>query len=136
MPGRARYIADLQLALVFCWAVLQARAGKLLAAVMPELVPVLREEKALDITDAQAELLRQTSAATIDRRLAGERAKLLPRVPSHTNPGSLLKAQIPLRPWAQRDDAVPCFVEIKVVGRMLLTFGSGRGGGGGVAAEG
>ncbi|WP_353711970.1 hypothetical protein [Arthrobacter sp. K5] len=93
-PGRAPvYGADLQPALVFCWAVLRAPAGKLLAAVMPELVPMLREEKALDITDAQAELLRRMSAATVDRRLAGERAKLLPRGRSHTKPGSLLKSQ-------------------------------------------
>ncbi|WP_245413322.1 integrase catalytic domain-containing protein [Arthrobacter celericrescens] len=115
-PGRAPlYGADLQPALVFCWAVLRAPAGKLLAAVMPELVPMLRREKALDITDAQAALLARMSAATIDRRLAGERAKLLPRGRSHTKPGSLLKSQIPIRTWAQWDDAVPGFVEIDLV---------------------
>jgi hypothetical protein len=101
---------------VFCWAVLRAPAGKLLAAVLPELVPMLRDEKALDITDAQADLLGRMSAATIDRRLTGERAKLLPRGRSHTKPGSLLKSQIPIRTWAQWDDAVPGFVEIDLVG--------------------
>ena len=116
-PGRAPvYGADLQQPLVFCWAVLRAPAGKLLAAVMPELVPMLRAEKALDVTDAQAGLLARMSAATIDRRLAGERAKLLPRGRSHTKPGSLLKSQIPIRTWAQWDDAVPGFVEIDLVG--------------------
>jgi hypothetical protein len=69
-PGRAPvYGADLQPALVLCWAVLRAPAGKLLAAVMPELVPMLRGEEALDITDAQGWLLGRMSAATIDRRL-------------------------------------------------------------------
>ncbi|MDQ0865274.1 DDE-type integrase/transposase/recombinase [Arthrobacter globiformis] len=82
---------------------------------MPELVPMVRDEKALDITDAQAGLLGRMSAATIDRRLAGERAKLLPRGRSHTKPGSLLKSQIPIRTWAQWDDAVPGFVEIDLV---------------------
>ncbi|MDR6417668.1 transposase family protein [Pseudarthrobacter sulfonivorans] len=116
-PGRAPvYGPDLQPALVLCWAVLRAPAGKLLAAVMPELVPMLRNEKALDITDAQVEQLERMSAATIDRRLAGERAKLLPRGRSHTKPGSLLKSQIPIRTWAQWDDAVPGFVEIDLVG--------------------
>jgi hypothetical protein len=44
-PGRAPvYGADLRPALVRCWAVLRAPAGKLLAAVMPELVPMRREE--------------------------------------------------------------------------------------------
>ena len=37
------------------------------------------------------------SAATIDRRLAGERAKMSLRGRSHTKPGSLLKSQIPIR---------------------------------------
>jgi hypothetical protein len=101
---------------VLCWAVLRAPAGKLLAAVLPELVPMLRDEKALDITDAQADLLGRMSAATIDRRLTGERAKLLPRGRSHTKPGSLLKSQIPIRTWAQWDDAMPGFVEIDLVG--------------------
>ena len=56
------------------------------------------------------------SAATIDRRLAGQRAKLLPHGRSHTKPGSLLKSQIPIRTWAQWDNAVPGFVEIDLVG--------------------
>ena len=33
-----------------------------------------------------------------------------------TKPGSLLKSQIPIRTWAQWDDAVPGFVEIDLVG--------------------
>jgi len=115
-PGRAPvYGADLQPALVLCWAVLRAPAGRLLAAEMPELVSLLRAEGALDVTDPQAALLARMSAATIDRRLAGERAKLLPRGRSHTKPGSLLKSQIPIRTWAQWDDAVPGFVEIDLV---------------------
>jgi hypothetical protein len=56
------------------------------------------------------------SAATIDRRLAADRAKLMPRGRSHTKPGSLLKSQIPVRTWADWDDAVPGFVEIDLVG--------------------
>ena len=35
---------------------------------------------------------------------------------SHTKPGSLLKAQIPIRTWAEWDDAAPGFVEIDLVG--------------------
>ena len=35
---------------------------------------------------------------------------------SHTKPGSLLKDAIPIRTWAQWDDAVPGFVEIDLVG--------------------
>ncbi|MGP5727329.1 integrase, partial [Arthrobacter rhombi] len=34
---------------------------------------------------------------------------------SRTKPGSLLKSQIPIRTWADWDDAVPGFVEIDLV---------------------
>jgi hypothetical protein len=56
------------------------------------------------------------SAATIERRLAPDRAKLAVRGRSHTKPGSLLKDAIPMRTWADWDDAVPGFVEIDLVG--------------------
>ncbi|MGW6175423.1 DDE-type integrase/transposase/recombinase [Arthrobacter sp. NPDC055138] len=116
-PGRAPvYGPDLQPALIKCWAVLRAPAGKLLAPMLPVLVPLLRRDKELEITDAQAALLVRMSAATIDRRLSGERGKLLPRGRSHTKPGTLLKSQIPVRTWADWDDAVPGFVEIDLVG--------------------
>lgn len=115
-PGRTPvYGPDLLAPLITCWAVLRAPAGKLLAAMMPVLVPMLRRDKELDITDAQAELLMMMSAATIDRKLADERAKMTIRGRSHTKPGSLLKSQIPIRTWAQWDDAVPGFVEIDLV---------------------
>jgi len=116
-PGRAPvYGPDLQPALVKCWAVLRAPAGKLLAPMLPVLVPLLRRDGELELTDAQAELLVRMSAATIDRKLAPERARMLPRGRSHTKPGSLLKSQIPIRTWAEWDGAVPGFVEIDLVG--------------------
>ena len=36
----------------------------------------------------------------------------MPRGRSHTKPGSLLKSQIPVRTWAEWDEAIPGFVEI------------------------
>jgi len=101
---------------VKCWAVLRAPAGKRLAPMLSVLVPLLRRDNELDLTDAEAALLVQMSAATIDRRLAPERAKLISRGRSHTKPGTLLKSQIPIRTWADWDDAVPGFVEIDLVG--------------------
>ena len=55
------------------------------------------------------------SAATIDRRLAGERAKRQLKGRRATKPGSLLRSQIPIRTWADWDDATPGFVEIDLV---------------------
>ena len=103
-------------ALIFCWAVLGMPAGKRLAPMLAELVAVLRRHGELDIDDNTATLLVGMSAATIDRRLAGERRKHQLKGRSHTKPGSLLKSQIPVRTWADWDDAVPGFVEIDLVG--------------------
>lgn len=109
------YPADLQPSLILCWSVLRGPAGKLLAAATWYLVPMLRAERVLDVDDEQARLLMAMSAATIDRRLAHEREKMRLHGRSRTKPGSLLKSQIPIRTWAEWDDAVPGFVEIDLV---------------------
>jgi hypothetical protein len=125
-PGRARvHGPDLLPALVRCWAVLRAPAGRLMAPMLPVLVPLLRRDKELDISDEQAALLMRVSAATIDRKLAGERARLTLRGRSHTKPGTLLKSQIPVRTWAEWNDAVPGFVEIDLSAMRAATT-SGR----------
>jgi hypothetical protein len=77
---------------------------------------LLRRDGELDLTDAEAVQLMRMSAATIDQKPAPERAKLVLRGRSHTKPGSLLKSQIPMRTWADRDESVPGFVEIDLVG--------------------
>ena len=115
-PRSPTYGPRIIAALIMCWAVLRAPAGKRLAPMLAELVPILRRDGELDLSDAEAALLVRMSAATIDRRLAGERARMMPRGRSHTKPGSLLKSQIPIRTWADWDDAVPGFVEIDLVG--------------------
>ena len=122
-PRGPTYGPRIMVALIKCWAVLRAPAGKRLAPMRPVLVPLLRRDGELDVTDAEAALLIRMSAATMDRRLAGERATLVPRGRSHTKPGSLLKSQIPIRTWADWDDAAPGFVEIDLVaprGRQRL----------------
>ena len=101
------YGTNVVAALIFCWAVLGMPAGKRLAPALADLVPILRAFGELDIDDATALLLVGMSAATIDRRLAPERTKLVLRGRSHTKPGTLLKTQIPIRTWAQWDDVVP-----------------------------
>ena len=103
-------------ALAFCWAVLGAPTGKRLAPIMSELVPTLRRFDELLISDDTELALLAMSPATMDRRLAADRAKLLVRGRSHTKPGSLLKDSIPIRTWAEWNDAVPGFVEIDLVG--------------------
>ena len=114
-PHAPKYGPKVIAALIFCWAVLGMPAGKRLAPMLAELVEVLRRFGELDVDDDTAVLLAGMSAATIDRRLAGERRKHQLKGRSHTKPGSLLKSQIPIRTWADWDDAKPGFVEIDLV---------------------
>jgi hypothetical protein len=59
-------------------------------------VPMLRRDGDLSFTDPDAALLNSLSAATIDRRLKGERDRLGWRGRGHTKPRTLLKSEIPV----------------------------------------
>lgn len=124
-PRSVTYGDDVIAALTVCWMVLGMPAGKRLAPMLAELVAVLRHFRELVISDETAALLVSMSAATIDRRLADERARCKIRGRVGTKPGSLLKSQIPVRTWAEWDDAAPGFVEIDTV----FHDGGNRGGG-------
>jgi len=80
------------------------------------LVPLMRRDGELDVTDDEAARLVAMSAATIDRRLQGAKVLAGFRATGHTKPGSLLKTQIPIRTWSEWDDVTPGFVEIDLVG--------------------
>lgn len=114
-PRPPKYGPKVIAALIFCWAVLGMPTGKRLAPMLAELMAILRRFGELDIDDDTAALLAGMSAATIDRRLAPERGKHQLKGRSRTKPGTLLKSQIPVRTWADWDDAVPGFVEIDLV---------------------
>jgi hypothetical protein len=103
-------------ALTVCWMLTRTPAGKRLAPMLATIVPLLRRDGEITMTDAEAALLVSMSAASVDRHLADERAKLFPRGRSHTKPGTLLKSQIPVRTWAQWSENMPGFVEIDLVG--------------------
>ncbi|WP_343926871.1 hypothetical protein [Rhodoglobus aureus] len=90
--GRApTYSPRVTVALVKCWAVLRAPLGKRLAPMLAVLVPLLRRDGELDVTDAEAALLVRMSAATIDRRLGPERFTMMSRGRSHTKPGNAVE---------------------------------------------
>src|SRR5699024_3687024 len=114
-PRQRVYGEDLLPALVRCWVLLRAPAGKIMAPFIAVLVPLLHAEGEIKVTDAQAELLSGISAATIDRMLKPERERMTLRGRSRTEPGSLLKHQIPIRTFADWNDAEPGFVESDLV---------------------
>jgi hypothetical protein len=72
-----KYDADTVVALGFCWAVLGAPTGKRLAPMMGDLVPRLRRLAELEVTDEVAAALVVMSPATMDRRLAPDRATMV-----------------------------------------------------------
>lgn len=84
-------------ALRICWAVLDGPTGKRLAPALPMLVASLRRHGELTLDDATAGLLSGMSAATIDRRLAGDRAQLQTgRVGRGPSPGRCTAREIRL----------------------------------------
>lgn len=115
-PRPPKYGPDVMAALRKVWAVMGAPAGKRMAPFMGEIVERLRACGELDLSDETAALLCSMSAATMDRRLAPDRKKLQIRGRSGTKPGTLLKSQIPIRTWAEWNEAEPGFVEIDCVG--------------------
>ena len=99
-----------------CWRVARCPAGKRLAPMLEHLVPMLRRDGELDLSDSEAALLVAMSPATIDRRLVNAKVAAGFTGRSHTKPGSLLKSQIPIRTWSEWDEDQPGFVEIDLVG--------------------
>jgi hypothetical protein len=115
-PRPAKFGPRIIACLVTCWTLTRTPAGKRLAPMLTMIVPLLRRDGDIELDDEEAALLVSMSAATIDRHLAPERAKLMFRGRSHTKPGTLLKSQIPIRTWAEWTEDLPGFVEIDLVG--------------------
>ena len=98
------------------WAILDFVCGKRLAAIIPEVVPVLERHHEIALDAVTRQKLFSISPATIDRVLAPERRKFAIRGRSGTKPGTLLKHQIPIRTFSEWNQAQPGFVEIDLVG--------------------
>jgi len=115
-PRGSKFPAPVLAGLATAWVLTRCPAGKRLAPMLAVIVPLLRRDGELALGDEEAALLVSMSAASIDRHLAKERARLTPRGRSHTKPGTLLKSQIPVRTWAEWTEDMPGFVEIDLVG--------------------
>jgi hypothetical protein len=99
----------------FVWATYGGPAGKRLAPFMAEAIEALERHGELALTPEVRDKLCRISAATIDRALAPDRARLRMRGRSGTKPGSILRRQIPIRTFAEWDDALPGFCEVDLV---------------------
>ncbi|MCY0877553.1 MAG: transposase family protein [Firmicutes bacterium] len=118
-PGRGRkptYGPAAKAALIPCWAILNFPTGKRLQPFLPDLVAPLEQHRELTLEPTVRQQLLSMSAASIDRFLAAERRRWEVTGRHGTQPGTLLKHQIPVRTWAEWDDATPPgFLEIDLV---------------------
>lgn len=104
LPRRPRPYATIVLTdLRRVWAIMDFICGKRLAAVLPETVAVLERHDGLQLEATTPQKLSAISAASIDRLLDPERQRLTVRGRSGTEPGALLKYQIPIRTFAEWD---------------------------------
>ena len=111
-----KYSRDVLGSLKKIWGVLNFACGKRLVAMMKEMVSVLEKWGELHCTKDVKTLLTTMSASTADRLLRSERKKLQLKGRSGTKPGSLLKHKIPIRTFADWDNAKPGFLQIDLVG--------------------
>jgi hypothetical protein len=116
-PGRKKkYGPDILAAVKKIWGILTFLCGKRLAAAMKETLAALERFKEIRLAPKDRRDLTRISASTLDRLLAPERKRLQIKGRSGTKPGSLLKHKIPIRTFADWDNARPGFLQIDTVG--------------------
>lgn len=94
-----RYGPEVSEALVKVWQVGDRMCGKLLAAVMAELVEALERHGELSLAPSVRSLLFEISPATIDRLLSRHRRRLGVQPQRRQAVSSSLKSEIPIRTW-------------------------------------
>jgi hypothetical protein len=112
---RPTYDRELVVPLTKIWAVLGGICGKRVAAAMAGTLEALERHGELSLTAEQRAQLLAMSARTIDRLLTDRRRRLRLKGRAMTKPGTLLRSQIPVRTFADWDEAVPGFLEIDLV---------------------
>ena len=111
-----KYTIDVVLALEKLWRVANCIAAKRLVPGLKDLVEALERYGEMSLEPKTRELLLGISAATTDRLLRRARqADLRHHGKSTTKPGTLLKQSIPIRTFADWDDAKPGFTEVDLV---------------------
>jgi hypothetical protein len=109
-----KYDEDVKQALITVWLAANQICGKRLVPFLPELVSVLENRSHLSLPAEVRERLLKISAATVDRLLKANRQESNRGIPT-TKPGGLLKKQIPIRTFADWNEATPGFLEADLV---------------------
>ena len=109
------YGIEVKEALRVAWEATDRLCGKRLGPFLPELIGRLLEHGELKVSQEVAEQLCRLSASTIDRHLRPYKDTGGRRPFSTTKPGSLLKAAIPIRTFAEWNEDKPGFIEVDLV---------------------
>lgn len=116
-PNRKRiYDKEFQEALIEVWEFSDYLCGKRLKPFIKVVESFIRGNVNFTFNNSIWIKLNKISAASIDRILKPERKKYQIKGMSHTKPGTHLKHEIPIRTFADWDDAIPGFMEIDLVG--------------------
>jgi hypothetical protein len=110
-----RYGPAVQAALTISWSATNGICAKRLVPFLPELIPTLERHGHLHLSAEVRSALLTLSPATADRLLRAARQAPHPHGLGTTTPGRLLKQQIPVRTFAEWDDARPGFCEADLV---------------------
>ena len=109
------YTQEVTDALTVIWKVCDCIASRRLQPFLPEMVSVLTSQGEISLSETTRHLLVTMSRSTIDRLLKPVRQRMVRHGRSTTKPGTLLKKSIPIRTWADWDDAKPGFLEIDLL---------------------
>jgi hypothetical protein len=112
---KPQYDGRVVAALEQCWQAANGICGKRLVPVLPAYVEALERHGELVLDAETRRLLLRLSPATADRLLKRARERSRPHGLSTTKPGTLLKHAIPVRTFADWDDAKPGFTEVDLV---------------------
>lgn len=110
-----RYGPEVGQALVSIWEVGDRMCGKLLGAVMAQLVEALERHGELQLTADVREALLEISPATIDRLISRHRRRLGVQPRRASSAAGSLKAEIPVRTWGEWKDVSPGSLQADLV---------------------
>lgn len=114
--GRPRqYGPDVAAAVAVLWQASGRIGAHRLHPFVPDLLDRLLQCDELRLAPSVDKLVRQASRPTLARLLEGARAQYPRRGASTTHPSSWLKQQIPIRTFADWDDARPGFCQVDLV---------------------
>jgi hypothetical protein len=109
------YDQDVFVALKELWKISDYTCSKRLAPFLSEIIPVLEKWGEIKLDAKVREKLFKISASSIDRLLADIRKRYQLKGRSTTKLGTLLKKSIPIRTFADWDEAKPGFFEVDSV---------------------